>query len=392
MLLPIFSGLKSSLKSSALGVAALAAALGLVSCSDGPSASSDASNTSDMVDAAENETASQANEPLPIVVATNGILCDLTEQVAQDTVDLTCLLEPGQDPHTYSPSPSDRKAIEDADLVLYGGYDSEPSVQSLVENRDRAVAVFEAAVPNPLMGEKHSHDHGHDHSDEHAHDHSNDHDHSGEADHAHEDDPDHAHGEEEAAAAGDMAPDPHVWHDAENGIAMVNTIEDSLATAFPDQAAMYQQNAEALNAQLAQIDQWIQDQVATVPERDRNLVTIHDAFGYYADAYGFSVAGALSGLSTEEKPSAARITDMVNLVKDANVPAIFTETTANPQLIETVARDADVQVAEKPLFVEGPGGAGTDAPTYQQMLVTNTCTIVNALGGTCSQDEAPVTE
>ena len=80
---------------------------------------------------------------------------------------------------------------------------------------------------------------------------------------------------------------------------------------------------------------------------------------------------------------------MVNK-KTLGVPAVFAETTSNPQLIETLAKNADVKVAADPLFVEGPGGPGTRAETIQAMLVSNTCTVVNALGGTCAETDAPL--
>ena len=106
----------------------------------------------------------------PQVVATSGVLCDLARQIAEDTITLTCLLAPGQDPHTYQARPSDRQAVDTADLVLYEGYDFAPSVLNVVvssRNPAPKVAVLEAAVPNPLMGQGHDHDHSHDHDHEH---------------------------------------------------------------------------------------------------------------------------------------------------------------------------------------------------------------------------------
>jgi len=171
---------------------------------------------------------------------------------------------------------------------------------------------------------------------------------------------------------------------------MVEVIATNLAQVNPDQADFYQDNAAQLSAQFTELDGWIQTQVDTIPVNNRRLVTTHDAFRYFADAYDFEVKGALSGLSTEEKPSAGALTALVDQVKGATVPAIFAETTTNPDLINTVANDAGVKVAEQPLFVEGPGGPGTAAETTQAMLVTNTCTIVNALGGTCDEGSAPI--
>ena len=108
------------------------------------------------------------------------------------------------------------------------------------------------------------------------------------------------------------------------------------------------------------------------------------------NAYDFEVAGALSGLSTDQELPAGRVTDLVDQVREADVPAIFAETTTNTRSIETVARDAGVTVPEQPLFVEGPGESGAAAETYQEMLVVNTCTIVDGLGGSCAIADAPL--
>lgn len=355
-----------------VGIAILPFTLGLAGCGDL------SSNTPP--NSASDNSQSQVEAEVPTVVATNGVLCDLTQQIVQETVELTCLLEPGQDPHTFAPSPSAVRAIEEADLVLYGGYDFQPKIQGMIKSSLYKVAVFEAAVPNPRMAAPHDHDH--DHEDAHAVEHDDEQNHD--ADHAHDD----AAEEDQAARAnaGDQVPDPHVWHDAAYGAALVDEIAARLAEAVPGQAEQYQERATAIRQELTDIDQWIQAQINTIPESNRLLLTTHDSFGYYADAYGLTVAGALSGLSTEEKPSANRLTEVVDQVKQAQVPAIFAETTTSPDLINTVAQNAGVTVAETPLFVEGPGGAGTEAETYQDMLIVNTCTIATALGGSCDRN------
>lgn len=326
------------------------------------------------------DSTTSVNTDRPQVVATSTVLCDLTKQIAQETVAVTCLMQSNQDPHVYTPTPSDRKAIEDADLVLYGGYNYEPGLIKIISATQTPapkVAVYEAAVRNPLMGEAHDHDHEAEAGVE-----ADDHDHEAEAG-AEADDHDHDHEVETAAATEGQVPDPHVWHNAQNGAEIVTVLSENLAKLAPDQASLYQQNAAALSQQLGQIDDWIKTQVATVPEANRKLVTTHEALGYYADAYGFELEGAIEGLSTEERPSAARLTSLVEQLKAAEVPAIFVETTTNPKLLETVAKEANVEVASQPLFIEGPGDEGTPASTYQTMLTTNTCTIVESLGGKC---------
>jgi manganese/iron transport system substrate-binding protein len=293
------------------------------------------------------------------VVATSSVLCDLTKTIAATTVDLTCLVKAGTDPHAYEPTPEARRAIEDAQIVLYSGYDFESSLIKLItaaSTPGMKVAVGEVAVPQPLMG-GHGHGHGH---EEHA-------------------------GEEKSAGAEPHGegeePDPHVWHDAQNGIQMVEVIRDSLAKAAPANADLYAQNAQALTAELTQIDGWIKSQIATIPADFRKLVTTHEALGYYAEAYGIAVEGALQGLSTDEKPTAARVKELTEEIKADRVPTIFAEITESTQLLETVAKEANVKISEQELFADGLGEAGSAGDTYSKMLVANTKAIVEGLGG-----------
>ena len=164
---------------------------------------------------------------------------------------------------------------------------------------------------------------------------------------------------------------------------MVHVIEEQLIEAFPENADLYEANAEALIAQLTALDTWIQQQIDTVPEEQRVLVTGHDALGYYADAYGIRIEAALESFSTEASPSAADLRDLIDVVEDSNIPSIFIETTSNPGLIEAVSRETDIAVSEDPIYADSLGEAGTPASTYTGMLMTNTCTIVSGLGGSC---------
>ncbi|PSN17522.1 metal ABC transporter substrate-binding protein [filamentous cyanobacterium CCP5] len=349
-----------------LGTAAVAVAVGLIGCSQNSSNSSESGTTGD------------SENPLN-VVATSSVLCDLTEQIAADTIDLTCLMAPSQDPHTYQLKPSDRQRLDQADLVFYGGYNAEPGIYRSLEASSAdgpKVAVYEAAVPEPLMVEAHSHAHGEE-------------DHN----HAHTEE-DHDHGEPDAESASDGStesspvPDPHIWHRAEHNAEMVKVIALNLQQMNPAEADRYRARADRLSAEFRALHDWIRTQVETVPSANRELITPHAAFNYYAEAYGLRVRGALSGLSTAEKPSAAQLTALVEQVKAAAVPAIFAETTTAPDLIQTLAKEAGVTVAAQPLYVEGPA-EDAQAPTLQAMLVTNTCTIVNALGGSCQAETAP---
>lgn len=275
---------------------------------------------------------------LPLVVATNSVTCGLTQEIAANTIDLKCLIEPGADPHLYQPKPEDSKAIEQAQLILYGGYNFESGLIKLIKatsNPVPKVAVHEIGVPKPQQLEE----------------------------------------------DGQTVTDPHVWHNAQNGIRIANAIADSLSKAFPNNAAKYTSNTKQLTGELKQIDTWIKSQIQTIPPGQRKLVTTHDAMGYYANAYGIPIEGALQGISTEERPTAARVAELVKDIRKSGVPTIFAEKTVNPQLIEAVAREANVKVADRELYADGLGEPGTDGDTYPKMLVANTRTVVEGLGG-----------
>jgi manganese/iron transport system substrate-binding protein len=291
------------------------------------------------------------------VVATSSVLCDLTKTIAAETIDLTCLVKAGTDPHVYEPTPADRKAIENAQLLLYFGYDFEPSLIKLIKASSNAaakVAVGEVAVPKPLMGES---EHGHE---------------------------GHAEGEKhsESEKPGEAKePDPHIWHNAKNGVQMVKVIQDNLAKAAPANTELYAKNAQALTAKLIQVDAWIKSQISSIPSTSRKLITTHDALGYYSTAYGIPVEGALQGISTDEKPTAARVKELTDEIKADKVPTIFAEVSVNPKLIETVAKEANVKLSKQELFSDGLGEAGSEGDTYPKMLIANTKAIVEGLGG-----------
>jgi manganese/iron transport system substrate-binding protein len=279
-----------------------------------------------------------ANLPKPKVVATNSVLCDLTQEIAAETVELTCLVQPGTDPHVYQATAADRKAIETASLVLYSGYGLEPEITKLIKSSSSPstkVAVDEVAVPTPQSFEDH----------------------------------------------GKIEPDPHVWHNAQNGVRMAETIGSSLTKVTPSNAQLYAKRVQGLTTDLTQIDSWIKAQIATIPAPVRRLVTTHDALGYYATAYKIPVEAALQGVSTEEKPTAARVKALVDEIRNTKVPTIFAEVSANSKLLETVAKEANVKIADRELYTDGLGAKGSSGETYRKMLIANTQTIVEGLGG-----------
>jgi manganese/iron transport system substrate-binding protein len=271
-----------------------------------------------------------------IVVATNTILADLTQQVGGEAIALVSILKPGDDPHIYEPVPSDTQRLEDADLILYNGYNLEPGLIRLAESvgvQGRRVAVGEVVPPLELE------------------------------------------------EGGSTVPDPHVWGDAQNAILMVNAIRDELIRLSPADETAFTKNAADLTATLQQLDGWIEQQIQTIPPNQRQLVTTHDAFQYYARAYGLRVLGTLIGISTEEQPSAQTLQRLADAVKAANVPAIFAETAINPRLITTVAEEAGVPLADAELYADSIGAPGSEADSYVDMMVANTRAIARNLGG-----------
>ncbi|HBY76055.1 MAG TPA: metal ABC transporter substrate-binding protein, partial [Cyanobacteria bacterium UBA11148] len=272
----------------------------------------------------------------PNIVATSTIIADWTEQVGGDEIELTGILKPGADPHVYEPVPADNIALEKADLILYNGYNLEPGLIKLMNSagvKAKKFAVGEVVQPLDFNYQ------------------------------------------------GRKEPDPHVWGDTENAIKMVNAIRDRLIELSPEDQQEFTENAAQLTTELEQLDTWITQQIKTIPENQRQLVTTHDAFQYYARAYGLDVAGTLIGISTEEQPSAQTVKTLSDSIKKAKVPAIFAETTINPALITTVAQEAGVKLAPQQLYSDSIGAPGSEGDTYVKMLVVNTRTVVEALGG-----------
>ncbi|MBW4654506.1 MAG: zinc ABC transporter substrate-binding protein [Kaiparowitsia implicata GSE-PSE-MK54-09C] len=274
------------------------------------------------------------------VVASYSVLCSMVEQVADDAVDLACLIDYDRDPHTYEATPADRRAIEQADATFYAGMNFEPSVIQMVEaTRTNApkVAVHEVAVEDTI----------------------------------------------EVQDTGALEPDPHIWHDVANGIRMVALITETLTEIDPDNAAQYAARAADLTAELEQLHAWIPEQIATIPENQRRLVTTHDAMNYYARAYGFTVEGTLLGLTTEQEPTAAQVRRLSESIQAANIPTVFAELTSNDRVLATVANEANVEISDRVLIADGIGQQGTPSGSYQGMVEYNTCVIAEGLGGRC---------
>ena len=368
-----------------LSIMALGAIVTLGGCTTTPTTTSEA------------EPSEAATEDALQVVTTFLPITQFTKAVVGDRAEVVQLLPTNVGPNDFQARPSDVQTVSSADVLVKNGLEMEFFLDDMIENAENSdlVTIDSSEEITALASGEEGHD---DHAEEKDHDdHGEDHDHHAEAghddhgeedhhdehdhdEHGHEDHHDeHDYGEEEGE------PDPHVWHDAENGIAMVRVIEAELSEVFPENADLYEANAEALITQLTQLDTWIQQQIDTVPESQRVLVSTHDALGYYADAYGIRIEAALASFSTEARPSAADLRELIDLVEDSGLPSIFVEATSNPRLIEAVSRETDIGISEEPIYADGLGEPGTPAATYTGMLMTNTCTIVTGLGGSCNE-------
>ncbi len=288
----------------------------------------------------------EANGREPVVV-TFSVLGDLVRNVGGDYVTVTVLAGGGVDSHTFSPSAADGAALAGAHLVFENGLGFEPWLDDLYRASGSHAALTVVTEGLPLIT---------------------------------------ANWPTARGAGGDQSGlqsyDPHVWHSAANAITMTQKIRDALVLADPANAAALAVNADAYSAQLTDLDARIRAMVETVPAENRVLVTSHDSLGYFAHAYGFTIAGSAFGsLSTEAAdPSAGEIADLIEQIKATGVPAIFAENVENSELMEQIARDAGVSLAPT-LFTDALSAEDGDAPTYIALMTWNATAIVTALGG-----------
>ena len=225
--------------------------------------------------------------------------------------------------------------------------------------------------------DEHEDDHDdHDHEDDHD-EHEDDHD-DHEDDHGHEDDHD-DHEDDHGHEGHDHGPlDPHFWFDPIRVKIAVNDIAARLSALDPEGADFYSRNASDYGAQLDELHSWIQEQVKLVPPDHRLLVTSHDTFSYFAALYGFEVIGLIiPSLATHIEPSAEHVAEVVEVVREHNAPAVFSETTVSAKLPEAIARETGAVLVQ--LYTGSLGEEGSPAGTYLGMFRTNVERMVEAL-------------
>lgn len=290
------------------------------------------------------------------VVATTSIIGDVVRNVAGDSIELTVLMAAGQDPHSYQPTASDLTVASQAHIVFVNGWDLEEGlVADLKGAIENGVIVPISAGITPIKGEGLD-EHGEE-DEEHA-------------EEEHEEESDHAEHEHPF--------DPHVWFDPQNVEVWIRNIEATLSTVDSANAATYTSNAEVYEAQIAELERYIQEGVAQIPQANRKLVTNHDTFHYFANAYGFEIIGTiLPGASTGTEPSAADLTELIEAVNSAGVKAVFIENTVGEGLATVLNEETGAQVYE--LYTDAVGPVGSGAETYIGMVKTDVDILVQAL-------------
>ena len=184
-------------------------------------------------------------------------------------------------------------------------------------------------------------------------------------------------GEDEHDDHGHGLEDPHYWFDPIRVKIVVNDIAARLSVLNPDQGEAFRANAEAYIAKLDELHAWTEQQVSSLPEEDRLLVTSHDSYGYFANLYGFEIVGVVLSITTDVEPSAGDLADLVEEVKEEGVPVVFGETTVSERLATAVAKESGAELVRLYSGSLGPSGSGAD--TYIDMVRTNVERIVEGL-------------
>ncbi|MBR0793857.1 metal ABC transporter substrate-binding protein [Bradyrhizobium jicamae] len=273
--------------------------------------------------------AARANGPVK-VVASFSILADMVRNVGGNGVDVVALVGPNGDAHVYAPTPADAKKVADAKLLVVNGLGFEGWLPRLLEasgSKAQVVVATRGIMPRKMAG----HD------------------------------------------------DPHAWQSVANAKIYVVNIRDGLIAVAPDKAGLFKANAEAYLAKLEALDLDVTQAMAKIPPVRRKVISTHDAFGYFADAYGITFFSPLS-VSTDAEPSARDIAAIIAQIKEAKIPAVFLENISDPRLVRQIAAETGAKVGGT-LYSDSLTDEKGDAPTYIDMVRHNIKALTSALAG-----------
>ena len=275
------------------------------------------------------QAASNQGTAVPAILTSTSILADITRNIAGDHFRVVSLLPIGSDPHSYQATPQDIAIISESKFIIVNGAGYEQFLTPLLENADGARTLVEASAGIDPRKDAHS-------------------------------------------------IDPHMWLDPHLVVAYVENIRDALIQLDPGGQTTYQSNADAYIAKLNALDAWITEQVQHVPENQRLLVTNHEAFGYFAERYGFTVVGTvIESFSSDASPSAQQLAALIDQIKSSGASAIFLDASDNATLAQQIAAETNVKVITD-LHLESLTD-GAPASTYIDMMKYNVTQIVDAL-------------
>jgi len=273
------------------------------------------------------------------VIASFSILGDLVKNVGGERVQVGTLVGPNGNAHVYAPSPGDAKSVADAKLVFVNGLGFEGWLERLVKASGTKAPIIVATKgikPRERAAERgHDHDHG--------------------------------------------TADPHAWQSIANAKVYVANIRDALIAADPAGKDVYAANAAAYLARLDALEQEVKDTIARIPAERRRLITSHDAFGYFEDAYGIDFI-APQGVSTEAEASARDIARIITQVRKQKITAVFLENVSDPRLVRQIASETGAKIGGT-LYSDALTDEKGDAASYVEMIRHNLKQLAAALVG-----------
>ena len=264
------------------------------------------------------------------VVASFSLLADLLQAVGGSTISVQTLVGPGADAHVFTPTPIDAQRLAQAELVVVNGLGFEGWLDRLVRASGYKGPVLVATQGVTLLQRG-------------------------------------------------GRPDPHAWQSLVAAQRYVENLREALVRLRPAAAAEINARAAAYTLQLADLDASIRQRMAKVPPTERRIVTSHDAFGYFGQAYGLEILAA-QGWNTGSEASAADVARLIRQLKAQNARALFVENISDPRLMERVAREAGARVGGT-LYSDALSPPGTEADTYLRLMAHNANTVLAALQG-----------
>ena len=308
------------------------------------------------------------------VVATIFPQYDFVRQIAGDNVELKMLLKPGEETHSYEPTPQDIIAIQNSDLFIYVGGENDAWVEDILESMpDNGRTTLKLVDCVDTVEEEHvegmKEERGHDHDDHDNHD-------EDDAEHE-EDEADHEeHGQEDTHSVHEI--DEHVWTSPVNAVKIVEQIKEELCELDPENVSVYEENAEAYVEQLKELDQEFQD---VVDHSKRKLMIFGDRFPfrYFAEAYDLDYYAAFSGCASDTEPSAATMAFLINKVRDENIKTVLKMELSNENIAKAIAEATNADVKEFYSCHNLTAEQFADGETYLSLMEKNVETLREVL-------------